>query len=192
MVLLLGSRGRGRGGRSAGQALGRVMRWVFGGSSSSRAASVSGLTALVLAMLCFVGGYVVGNHLAVRGDGPGKQQALKAPGLIGEPDTNPLSTTSLLVAAYEQLSPEQAKPKAKALAEYLRGRGFAKAKPYEFVSTTGSLWLVLVYYGTEAERRDTAGKLQALPPDVPDEFLTRLRERKWDDGKVWPITYLLQ
>lgn len=187
MVLLLGSRGRSRGGKSSGHVLGRVMRWVFGGSNARSSSAVSSWTVLVVAMLCFAGGYVVGDHFGAGKEAPGKQ-ALKA-GPVGELDTRVLSSTAFLVAAYEGMPAEQARPKAKALAEYLRARGLAKAKPYEAVFPKGSLWLVVVYYGTEAERVDTSGKLVSLPVDVPDDSFVQLRETKRDDGKVWPFTF---
>lgn len=211
MVLLLGSRGRprsrGRSGfakSSLGQVLAGAYRAVFGRSRSERPTGSSGLVLGAVALLCFAGGYLTGGHfMAPRSAEAAELQAggtkgnpkaeQRAPGVIGEIDTKPKSSQALIVAAYEGVAPEEARQQAVALTEYLqRKHKLTNAKPYEAKTPQGSLWLVVVYYGSEAEKARSREQLLLLPADVPDEHLVRMRREGRDSENGWPIPWSVQ
>ena len=56
-----------------------------------------------------------------------------------------------------------------------------------FTTSRGAFWAVVVYCLGNRDQEATAALLQALPQDVPDAYLTKLREAKTDGGKVWPF-----
>jgi len=214
MVLLLGSRGQYRGRNNSGftGALRRVVDAVsqitgFGGgrsgrrseSRSSRGTSAGSWIALGGALACFGIGYLVGHSTAgVVPPGPGNgASSLKAdgnsgaapvqPAMMAESDVRPLANQAFVVAAYE-MDAAEAKARAKSLGAWLRGQNLAKARPFEFPSERGPVWVVAVYYDGEAEQAETKDRLAALPADVPDEVFVRLRkDPKWPVAVTIPV-----
>lgn len=187
LVLLLGSRGSSRKtGRSAfGQVVGRILTWVGGRSTGVRPKAASPWAMVLIALLCFAGGFVAGDHFATPKEPPGKAP-LQARA-IGELDTKALSNDALIVAVYEGVADEDAKVRARALVDYLKGKGFPNARPREFRNEQGSLWYVVVYCMGPSELAATRRLLKELPADAPDEHLARLRAYRGADGKVWPF-----
>lgn len=193
MVLLLGSRGRARTSSKSGfgQVLSRLSRWVSGGSKRERPPARSGFGLAVVALLCFAGGYFVGDRFGDGNAAAGKP-ALKAqtPGAIGEIDVRPLANDAVIVVGYDFLLPDVAKPKAKQMAEFLQAQGFKRARPHEVKLETGPLWLVVVYCDGEAEMRDAQKKLRDLKTSaVPDEYFAKTRA---EYEKDWPIPYAIR
>ncbi|MCC7064059.1 MAG: hypothetical protein IT456_14715 [Planctomycetes bacterium] len=188
MVLLLGSRGRARARSRSGfsQALHRVSQLVFGRSAKRERPSQGTWILPVIALLCFAGGYLVGGHFAGPKE-PSTKVDLRTAGVVGELDTEPMSQDCLLVASYYGLEAEFAKEHARKLINYLASKGFQKARAREFTTSRGAFWAVVVYCLGERDQKATAALLQALPQDVPDAYLTKLREAKTDGGKVWPF-----
>lgn len=202
MVLLLGSRGQYRG-RSASGFLGGVRRFAnavgemvgFGRGGGRRAgmrprASVSGWLALGGAIACFGVGYLVGTSTKSAAPGAGLQASgngPQPPAVIGEVETRPLASQAFIVSAYPRLPADDAKARAKALADYLRGKQLAKARPYEYPAKDGPLWVVAVYHDGEAEESATRERLRLLPDDVPDATFVQLRKSEAGWPTTWPI-----
>lgn len=192
MALLLGSRGRARkSGKSGfGSWLWRLVPSFGSTVKPERPASLAKGLLLVVALICFVGGFLTGEHFAGwRGS---SRTDLRAPGVIGEPELRPKSNTALIVAAYEGLAAEEAKPKALALAEYLKGKGLPSARAYEARTEAGPLWLTVVYYDSNLELRVAEERLRQLPADVPDAYLAKLRTQGKDSENGWPIRWAVQ
>lgn len=207
MVMLLGSRGRARVRSSsgfgafwrgvvelvAGKASGHPSLRRRDPSRSLRSATVSRWLAIAAALLCFVGGFFAGGtwadaRAAARQPGAGLKAEGTAPGFIGEFDATPLSSDAFIVSVYPNLAPEVAKARAKALADHLRGRELAKARPYLYPNgKDGPLWVVAVYYDGEAELAATQALLTNLPDDVPDETFVHLRKSEAGWPRHWPI-----
>ena len=201
LVLLLGSRSKGRGRSRSGflSGLGRSVTRLFGGSAvadklvgpANRRVMLPGWLALALALACFGGGYFIGDRFGLTADDPGS--GLKAsvgplaPGLI-EADTRPLSSQAFFVAAYVDIAVEEARSRAVLLSEYLQARNFPKARPYLCDTEQGPLWCVTVYFSGAAEQRTTAQRLRQLPEDVPCPVFAGLR--KQESG--WPSAYPVQ
>jgi hypothetical protein len=191
MALLLGSRGRSRSRSSWLQPLRGLIDSWFGKSMwkperAPRPRQVPGWLALLLVLGAFGGGYLVGGRPS---DSAGlHMRTAENPGLIGEVDTKPLSTQAFVVAAYENLGDADAKARAKALAEYLKGQGLARSRPYEYTSKEARVWMVVVYYDNDQELIATRDKLRALPAAVPDEHFVAWRMAKED----WPLTCAIQ
>ncbi|MEO6594406.1 MAG: hypothetical protein ABIP94_06610 [Planctomycetota bacterium] len=200
--MLLGSRSRGRVRSPSGfsKFVRGIADLVVGQSSSRRrdpsrplrTGLVSRWLALSGALLCFVGGFFVGGFwadakAAERQSGAGLKAVGTAPGFIGEFDANPLSNDLFIVSVYPNTEPEAAKAKAKALSDYLRSKQLAKARPYEYATKNGPLWVVAVYYDGEPERLATRDRLVALPDDVPDATFVHLRNTEAEWPKPWVI-----
>lgn len=203
MVLLLGSRGQYRGRNSSGflptvrRIAGSALELVGfvrkngrrGETRASRASSVSGWLALGAALACFGTGYLVGN--ATAGPKAPAEAGLNAkggpqqPAIIGEFDAQVLANQAFIVSVYPNLDATEAKARAKALSDWLRSKQLEKARPHEYQTDKGPLWVVAVYFdGTDQEGK-TRSLLQGLPEDVPDPMFVRLR--KTEEG--WPTTY---
>lgn len=197
MVLLLGSRGRSRAGSKSklDQLLGRVARWfsgssLLGGSLRSRPAPRLPLGVIAVALACFAAGYFVRGQVGLAAPSNEKSLKAQAPGAIGEFDSPQLSKTSMIAVGYDRLSPEVARPKARQMAEFLQAQGFKKARPLEVRMETGPLWLVVVYYDGDSEKRQVQKDLRALDPaKVTDEFFAKTRA---DFEKDWPMPYTIQ
>ena len=199
MVMLLGSRGRGRIRSASGfsKFVRGIVDVVTGHSSSrrretSRAGVGSRWFALWAAMLCFVSGFFVGGFWAEkkaleRQPGAGLKAGGTTAGFIGEFDASPLSSEAFIVSVYPNIEPEAAKAKAKALSDYLRGKQLAKARPYEYAGKDGPLWVVAVYYDGEPERLATRDRLNTLPDDVPDATFVHLRKTEAEWPKPWVV-----
>jgi hypothetical protein len=196
MVLLLGSRGQYRGRnsgvlQSVGSALGNFFGRARGRSRQSRSHGGAGsLLLLSVALLGFVGGFFVRGQFAAAG-GPagaaGLQAGPQAPGIVGEIDAAPLASQAFIVSVYPGLEPAVAQQRARQLSDYLRGRQLAKARPYEYPSQQGPLWVVAVYFDGDSERAATRDKLRLLPAEVPDATFVELRKTEPDWPTAWPI-----
>ncbi len=202
MALLLGSRGQYRG-RSSGflptlrHLGGAVLQFVGVGRSShtrrgetraSRGSMVSGWIALGAAVACFGAGYLVGNATsgpstkgaelnANGGNGP------VAPAVLSDFDARPLTNAAFIVAAYPGLVPDEAKLRAKTLSDWLKARQLPNARPYEYPSSGGPLWVVAVYHDGGASESMTRERLRGLPEDAPDEMFVHYRK---DGAEDWP------
>ncbi len=204
MVLLLGSRGRvrGRSGSKFVDTVRGIVAAVFGRTSSRRrddmrprARMVPGWWALAAALTCLVGGFFAGDHFArgkaATGAGESGLQAKgtdpRAPGFVDEVDARKLSRAAFIVSAYPTLPPAEAKAKAKALSDHLRGMQLDKARPCEYAAKDGPLWVVAVYYDGDSEFAATRDKLRLLPADVPDATFVQLRNTEAEWPKAWPI-----
>jgi hypothetical protein len=208
MVLLLGSRGQYRGRRSSGLVgtLRRVGHSALelvgfrrpnnnrrGETRASRGSTVSGWLALGAALAFFGVGYLIGRSTAgpaATGNGvPGAVLNANggqpvAPALID--DTTPLGSQAFIVSAYPDLDPTAARGQAKALSEWLRGQQpLLKARPYEYTTKDGPLWVVAVYYDGENEQAETRKRLRGLPEDVPDWMFVAQRKK---DSEDWPLS----
>jgi hypothetical protein len=199
MVLLLGSRGRSRSsGSRFGDALRGIVGTVFGGSSMRRredgrrrGAAVPAWVASVLALGCFAGGFLMGDHFGqAKGQKLGSE-ALRASGrtpeLLSESDTARLAPEAFIVSVYPNLEAAAAKARAKALSDYLKDRKLAKARPLEWGNGPSPLWVVAVYFDGPAEQAATRNLLMGLPVDVPDEPFVHLRNTEAEWPKAWPI-----
>ena len=201
MVLLLGSRGRSRGSSSKfGDALRGIVGTVFGGSSlrrredgRRRGAAVPAWVASALALGCFAGGFLMGDHFGQAKGAKAGADALRVSGrtpeLLSESDTKPMSSEAFIVSAYPNLDATAAKARAKALSDYLVGQSkkLQKARPLEWSSGPSPLWVVAVYFDGPAEREATKNLLMGLPADVPDEAFVHLRNTEAEWPKAWPI-----
>lgn len=205
MVLLLGSRGQYRGRNTQGF-LPRLRRFAStafevmglarkgsgrrGETRASRGVSASGLVLLAGALLCFGGGYFVGSASG-KGATPGTDLNAKGgpqqPAVIGEFDAKALSNDAFIVSVYPGVEAGEAKLRAKALSDYLRDQNLLKARPFEYPTANGPLWVVAVYHDGDAEREATRARLKLLPQDVPDETFTKLRKTEADWPTTWPI-----
>lgn len=198
MVLLLGSRGRSRSSSSKfGDALRGIVGMVFGSSSSRRredgrrrGAAVPAWVASALALGCFAGGFLMGDHFGQARVPKDGSEALRASGrtpeLLPETDTAKLSAEAFIVSAYPNLDAGVAKARAKALSEYLVGKKLQKARPLEW-SRDPLLWMVAVYFDGPAEREGTRKLLLDLPADVPDELFVHWRKTEAEWPKAVPI-----
>jgi hypothetical protein len=197
IALLLGSRGkvRSRGG------FGGFGRWFdgvlgrFGGgrrrrSERDRPSTVSSFVFLIGVLMAFAGGFFVGGRLQqVAPDDNGGAQLRaqpRKPDFIHEVDVQPLAANAFIVSAYAGLEPADARARATKLANYLRGQELVKARPYEFPSQVGPLWVVAVYYDGRPEQDETARRLKALPEAVPDDIFRQLRKT---EGEQWPKSF---
>lgn len=203
MVLLLGSRGQYRGRNASGfvgvlrRIVGSVTQLVGFSRSGrrsemrARSTSVSGWLALGAAIACFGVGYLVGNSTAkpaVPGAGLNAGGGVpQTPAVIGEIETRPLASQAFIVSAYPGLAADDAKVRAKALADYLRSRQILRARPYEYPAKEGPLWVVAVYHDGEAEEAATRERLRQLPEDVPDATFVHLRKSEAGWPTTWPI-----
>lgn len=215
LVLLLGSRGGGRGrGRSSGGLLAPVVgafAWLLGGSSRSRrsnrglsvlASKVPGWLVLGVAFACFGGGYLVGGkfgggggELGLRatldGNGAGADRrgaegaGPQKPGVIE--DTKKLSNNAFFVAAYTNESDDVAREQASVLAGWLSGHGIDKARPYQAQTPRGLTWFVVVYYSGDSDQEATRNKLLALPDDVPDTNFQYFKKVETNWPPAYPI-----
>ena len=206
MVLLLGSRGQHRRNNGFGASLFRTVGSLFGtfglgfgrrtGSRrmelgrSSR--TVSAWVAFGGALVCFAGGFLVGDHFAAAKVDPGAaglNASAKAPGFIGETDTRRLTGRAFVVAAYANMPAADAKGKAKALSDWLRAEGgLPTARPYEFPAEAGPLWVVAVYFDGDTDKAAKRADLHKLPENVPDPVFCQLR--KGTPG--WPEDYSIR
>ena len=199
MVLLLGSRGRSRSsGSKFGDTLRGIVGTVFGGNSSRRRddlrrrnSAVPAWVASALALGCFAGGFLMGDHFGQQKGAKAGVDSLRTSGrkaeLLTEADTPRLSAEAFIVSAYPNLDVSAAKEGAKALSDYLRERKIGKARPYWWVDGPKPLWVVAVYFDGPTEREATRNLLQALPADVPDEAFVHLRNTEVEWPKAWPI-----
>lgn len=202
MVLLLGSRGQYRGRSSGffGLLRGTVGSW-FGGKRRMRSASrgmranaaapaaTRGFVLLAAVFAGFVGGFFVRGQVATAGDGTaGLHAAPRSPGIVGEIDTSPLANQAFIVAVYPNLPAAEARQRANALSEWLRNHRLEKARPYEFPTRNGPVWVVAVYFDGDAQKSGTRDLLVNLPQDVPDTSFAELRKRE----EVWPEAYTVQ
>ncbi|HZN39389.1 MAG TPA: hypothetical protein VFD82_11335 [Planctomycetota bacterium] len=195
MVLLLGSRGRSRSsGSKFGDALRGIVGTVFGSSSlrrredgRRRGAAVPAWVASALALGCFAGGFLMGDHFG-QAKGVKASEALRVsgrtPGLLPE---ERLSPEAFIVSAYPNLDAGAAKARARALSDYLVGKKLQKARPLEWSAGPSPLWVVAVYFDGPAEQAATKNLLTGLPVDVPDEAFVHLRNTEVEWPKAWPI-----
>ncbi len=205
MVLLLGSRGQYRGRNSGflkslrsafGSFFGRVgSRQRSSGRSSGRGArsggAASGLAVLALLLVGFVGGFFVRGHFvaaAPKEGTAGLKAGPQAPDIVGEIETSALTSQAFIVSVYPGVEASVARQRARHLSDYLRGQQLPKARPYEFPSQNGPLWVVAVYFDGDDEQAATRHKLTLLPADVPDATFAELR--KTEPG--WPTAYPIQ
>lgn len=212
MVLLLGSRGQYKGRnpgfvgnlRRIGGALLQMTGLTRGGNArrgetrASRGSLLSGWVALGGALACFGVGYLVGHSTApsspgsgasgLQANGPQTPSGPQTPTMIGEADTRPLTSQAFIVSAYPSLDATEAKQRAKALSDWLHGQQLQKARPYEFATKSGPVWVVAVYYDGEKELGETRDRLRQLPEDAPDATFVQLRKT---DGN-WPKTWAIQ
>ena len=199
MVLLLGSRGRSRSsGSKFGDTLRGIVGAVFGGSSSRRRedmrrrnSAVPAWVASALALGCFAGGFLMGDHFGQAKGAKMGADSLRASGrkaeLLSEADTARLSAEAFIVSAYPNHDATAAKESAKTLSDYLRERKIGKARPLEWSAGPKPLWVVAVYFDGPAEREATKNLLMGLPQDVPDEYFVHLRNTEVEWPKAWPI-----
>jgi len=197
IIRLLSPRGRSRSSGGFGKSIRGLFDSWFGRSRwrddrQSRLSAVPGWLALAGVLLAFTGGFFVGGSFR-QGAVPGGD-ALNAtpkgntPGFVGEEDDfRPVTSNGLVVSAYANVAEPQAKAKAKALSQFLRDKGFAKARPYRYEAggQAGSIWMVAVYYDGEAEQNVVSSALRALPDDVPDEHFKYYRNSDRD----WPAPF---
>lgn len=196
MVLLLGSRGRSRSsGSKFGDALRGIVGTVFGSSSlrrredgRRRGAAVPAWVASALALGCFAGGFLMGDHFGQAKGAKASSEALRVsgrtPGLLSE---ERLSGEAFIVSAYPNLDAGAAKARARALSDYLVGKKLQKARPLEWSAGPSPLWVVAVYFDGPAEQAATRNLLTGLPVDVPDEAFVHLRNTEVEWPKAWPI-----
>ncbi|HEX6811829.1 MAG TPA: hypothetical protein VF384_09430 [Planctomycetota bacterium] len=198
--MLLGSRGRA-GSRSSSKFADTVRGLIgslFGRTSGRwredhrrRGMAVPAWLASALALGCFVGGFVMGDHLG-QAKGVKSSEALRTTGrtpeLLVETDTRPLSHTAFIVSAFPKLDPAVAKARAKALSDYLVGMKLAKARPYWWSSAASPLWVVAVYFDGDAELAATRKLLMGLPAEVPDETFVHWRNNEAE----WPRALSIQ
>jgi hypothetical protein len=199
MALLLGSRGRSRSsGSKFGDALRGIVGTVFGGSAlrrredgRRRSAAVPAWVASVLALGCFAGGFLMGDHFGqvkgAKASGDALRVSGRTPELLPESDTARLSAEAFIVSAYPNLDATAAKAKAKALSDYLVGKTLKKARPLEWSAGPSPLWVVAVYFDGPTEQAATKNLLTGLPVDVPDEAFVHLRNTEVEWPKAWPI-----
>ena len=202
MVLLLGSRGRYRGRSGSGflHTVRGLLSGLLGGGGrrgetrASRASAVPGWLAFAGALLCFAGGFFVGGQVAAgksldpdRGAAGLQAGGGARPGVIGEVDTKVLASRAFIVSAYPGLESAEAKGKARALSDFLRGQKLLKARPYEYATQKGPVWVVAVYFDGDAEQAATRERLLQLPPEVPDEMFLQLRKTEADWPKAMDI-----
>jgi hypothetical protein len=200
MVLLLGSRGRSRGRGKSGlfSSLGRVVKSLIGGSGSDsgdllrrsgRRVASSGWIALVAALACFAGGYLAGSHFGAKpkeGDALKADGGPRAPGVI-EFDASPINNEAFIVSYYRGLPAAEAKTKAKELCDYLRTQDLKKARPYEWQTKDGPLWVAAVYFDGPDQEKMTSTLLRGLPADVPDATFVSLRNSSEGWPRAWKI-----
>jgi hypothetical protein len=202
MVLLLGSRGQYRG-RSRGflKSLSSKLGSFFGRASSQRRSSVRsgrsgggsalpGLLVLGVLLLGFVGGFFVRGQFATAATTEGSaglKAGPQAPDIVGEIDASPMASQAFIVSVYPGLEPAVARQRARHLSDYLRGQGLQRARPYEYPSQNGPLWVVAVYFDGDADQAATRDKLVLLPPDVPDATFAELRKTEAGWPTAWPI-----
>ncbi|MBX3461749.1 MAG: hypothetical protein KF830_01145 [Planctomycetes bacterium] len=196
MVLLLGSRGQYRGRRSSLFAsvaasvaafFGRARSPSRGGSRGARGGA-GGLVLLFVALLGFVGGFFVRGQVVAASPAAGAaglQAGPQAPGIVGEIEAAPLASHAFIVSVYPGLDAGSAQQRALQLSQYLRAQKLLKARPFEYASQQGPLWVVAVYFDGDAERAATRDKLLQLPADVPDTTFVELRKTEPD----WPTAY---
>ncbi|MCA8974572.1 MAG: hypothetical protein KDC98_07605 [Planctomycetes bacterium] len=210
LVLLLGSRGNGRGRRGKSGLLGNLGGTVLrllggsstrrgGGSATRRGVMLPGWLAFALALACFGGGFLVGDRFGFDGDDSGaglnvnhsgggpNNSGPRAPRIL-EADTEVLASHAYFVAAYEDMPEDEARTRAIRLSEYLAGHGLAKARPYVRDGAHGRVWFVTVYYSGNIEKAETRTRLQALPEDVPCPVFVGLRNQ----GNEWPQAFPVQ
>lgn len=204
MVLLLGSRGQHRRNNGFGASLLRTVGSLFGsfGPFGRRTGSrrmemgrsqrsVSAWVAFGGALVCFAGGFLLGDHFAAAKVDPsaaGLNASAKAPGFIGETDTRPLTGRAFIVAIYQNVPASDAKLKAKALSDWLRAQGLSSARPYEYPAQVGPLWVVAVYFDGDADKAAKRAELNKLPEDVPDAVFCQLRK----GSAGWPEDYSIR
>jgi hypothetical protein len=203
-VLLLGSRGRGRSRSKSGFLTAARGAWqaLVGKPAETRAQRGIAMRwqVLAIALACFAGGFLAGGEFSawrgagnagLQADGDGADAGSgRTPGVIGEVATDPLSNQAFIVSAYQidqGLDSAEAKARARSLAEWLRAQGIEKARPYEYPTKVGRLWVVAVYYDGEAELVRTRGLLRALPA-APDAVFEQLRNKERD----WPTTWAIR
>lgn len=203
MVLLLGSRGQYRGRNSGflkslrsafGSFFGRVgsrQRGAGrGGSGRSGGSLGSGLAVVALLLIGFVGGFFVRGQFASAAPKEGVaglKAGPQAPEIVGEMDTAPLSSQAFIVSVYPGVEAAAARQRARHLSEYLRSQQLPKARPYEYPSQNGPLWVVAVYFDGDAEQAATRQKLTLLPAEVPDATFVELRKTEAGWPTAWPI-----
>lgn len=203
MVLLLGSRGQYRGRSSSFLKSLRSLvggAWFGGGrrresrgprsrGGGSGAGFASGLSVLALLLAGFVGGFFVRGQFAGAApqDGVAGLKAGQTPEIVGEIDTTALASQAFIVSAYQGVEPAVARQQAKHLSEYLRSQDLRKARPYEYPSQNGPLWVVAVYFDGDAEQEAIRTKLKLLPAEVPDAVFCQLRKSDPDWPMAWPI-----
>lgn len=193
IALLLGSRGRVR--KPSGFA--KVMRGLFDGWSGrsawreerpARGRSVPAWIAVAGLVAAFGGGYLVGGSFAAPAPGDAALHAPRgrSPAMI-EFDSRPLASNAFVVAAYPDVPVADARDRAAALSGFLRSRGLEKARPYEYPTDSGGLWVVAVYFDGDRERAETRDRLTGLPEAVPDESFVQLRKTEAGWPKSFPI-----
>lgn len=195
IALLLGSRGRVKSRSGFGRSITKMIDGWFSGRSPWREARptrrvVPGWLALAAVLAAFAGGFWVGGKSTQASTGttgldarPGKEA-----GFIGA-DEKPWNKQFLMAAAYLGLSTAQGHANAKALSEYLLGKGLTKARPYLYPTAKGQFWVVAVYYDGDAELRKTTDLMRALPASVPDEAFTSLRRKQETQEAGWPQSF---
>jgi hypothetical protein len=194
IALLLGSRGRAKTRGGFGRSFRQLLDGWFGRSPwreerPSRRV-VPGWLALGAVLGSFAGGFWLGGKATPR-DGVAATLDAKVGKEAGfiDADEMPCNRQFLMAAAYIGLSSTQAHGSAKALAEYLRGKGLQKAKPYLFATAKGPVWVVAVYYEGKTEEQKTTQLMRALPADVPDEAFLSLRRHQEASENGWPQSY---
>lgn len=151
---------------------------------------MSGLAILAILLVGFVGGFFVRGQVAVASPqegAAGLKAGPQAPDIVGEVDAVPLTSQAFIVSVYPGLEPAVARQRARHLSDYLRGQQLPKARPYEYPSQNGPLWVVAVYFDGDADQAATRDKLRLLPGDVPDATFAELRKTEPDWPTAWPI-----
>lgn len=208
MVMLLSSRGRPRRSRSGSSILGTLRRAaynLFGTTPKSRdpgpsrAANGTWL-ALGLGLLCFGAGFLVGGRFGggvddadLRARTDPRRAGPRTPEVLDKPEPQKLTNSAFLVAVYDDADQSAALVKAENLSQFLIGKGFARARPYQWSTAQGPLWAVAVYYDGLAEQSLLRSKLLALT-DVPDVAFTELRAARSGEGTKndWPVSRVIQ
>jgi hypothetical protein len=198
IAMLLSSRSKSRsrnGGGLTATFIGLVDK-VLGRSSKRgrrkerRPQSVSMWMFVGGVLVAFGGGFMIGDRVSAAGPGVDSLRAAgRAPTFVNTVETKPLSPEAFVVAAYQKLPPQEAKQKAVDLTKYLQDQGFAKARPYPWPNSNGSIWVVAVYFDGDQEAQRTSSMLRDLPEDVPDTDFCELRK---SDKQEWPSRYSIK
>lgn len=193
IALLLGSRGRVKSRSGFGRSIGKMLEGWLGRSPwreerPSRRV-VPGWLALAAVLAAFAGGFWLGGKSPREAAGttldakPGK-----VAGFIDEYE-RPSNRQFLMASAYLRATSAQGRASAKALAEYLNGKGLQKARPYLHSTPKGQFWVVAVFYEGDAELRASTALMRGLPADVPDAAFAALRQQYEATAEGWPRSY---